>query len=182
MNAALGFSGANREAREGNLEVTVTGRRGRTVSFNLPWFFVREVDAQLASWREEEHDAGLLGMNEGNRAVTLQYTANSGGLHDVQFLLDRGADVHASEDLALHAASQFGHLETVRLLLDRGANMHAAGDYALRWASRGDYLETVRLLLDRGADVHAYNDYALRMARIDGHKAVVALLLERGAG
>jgi len=69
----------------------------------------------------------------------------------IQELLDRGADLHAGGNLALHWASQHGHLEVVRLLLDRGADLYAWGNRALHLASQMGHLEVVRLLEERMA-------------------------------
>lgn len=62
--------------------------------------------------------------------------------------LDRGADIHADNDLALIWASQNGHAETVRLLLNRGANVDANDNMALKLA----YNDATReILLEYGA-------------------------------
>lgn len=99
----------------------------------------------------------------------------------VKLFLDRGADIHASNDMALTLASREGHTETVQLLLDEGADIHAENDGALRWASRDGRTETIKLLLDRGADIHALNDLALRWASMKGYTKIVQLLLDQGA-
>jgi ankyrin repeat protein len=113
--------------------------------------------------------------------LALVLAADNGHLATVTLLLDRGADVHARNDASLSLAVQDGHLETVSLLLDRGADIHAGDDRTLRAAAFHGQLETVRLLLDRGADIHALNEEALGFARLGEHDAVEALLLERGA-
>ena len=55
----------------------------------------------------------------------------------MKLLLEKGANVHADDDLALRWASEFGHHAVVKLLLEKGANVHKA----------------VKLLLENGADV-----------------------------
>ena len=206
----VGFGSASKVAREGgDLEVTVQTARG-PVTFTLPWFFVRDVDALLERWRREEHEATLLNMNRGALGRTLGEAAAAGGLRDVTFLLARGVDVDyryegitplwrsAGEghlqvttalldagagrlDVALHWATYHGHPLVVALLLDRGADVHYSDDISLRGAAERGHLEIVRLLIDRGADLHAADNDALRAARTGGNEAVVALLLERGA-
>ena len=206
----VGFSSASKAAREGgDLEVTVDTEEG-PVSFTLPWFFVRDVDALLERWRREEHEATLLTMNAGVLGVTLCQAAEAGGLRDTTFLLARGADIEfvhelwtallyaaysghlavttllldsgaAELDDALNLSARGGHSRIAALVLDRGADVHFIFDLPLRDSARRGYLETVRLLLDRGADVHAMDEGALRGAREAGHEEVVALLLERGA-
>ena len=102
--------------------------------------------------------------------------AENGHTDTVALLLDRGADVHADDDYALHWAALKGRTETVALLLDRGANVHAYDDSALRWAVLNGHTDTVALLLDRGADVRADDDCALHWAAKYGHTDIVALL------
>ena len=206
----MGFGSASKVAREGgDLEVTVQTARGPR-TFTLPWFFVRQVDALLERWRREEHEATLLTMNRGVLGATLVEAAEAGGVRDVTFLLERGADVNyilngrtallfsasrghlAVVTLLLDAGAQWldgallqagrrGHTPVVALLLYRGADVHYLDDIPLQEAAAKGRLETARLLLERGADVHADNELAIRQAREGGHEAVVALLLEHGA-
>lgn len=94
----------------------------------------------------------------------------------VRYLLDKGADVHASNDTALIWASERGHAEVVKLLLDAGADVHVSNDVALIWASENGHEKVVKLLLDAGANVHASDDVALRWASEKGHDKVVKML------
>ncbi|KAA0170630.1 hypothetical protein FNF28_01392 [Cafeteria roenbergensis] len=57
---------------------------------------------------------------------------------------------------ALIVAAEHGHKDTVELLLDRGADLEATdddGSTALVFAASGGHKDTVELLLDRGADL-----------------------------
>ena len=107
--------------------------------------------------------------------------AKYGKVNFVKYLLNKGYDVHAEDDVALRYASSNGHTEVVKLLLDAGADVHAYNDYALRWTSANGHTEVVKLLLDAGADVHADDDEALRNTSYNGHTEVVKLLLDAGA-
>ncbi|MFN4228179.1 MAG: ankyrin repeat domain-containing protein, partial [Candidatus Ratteibacteria bacterium] len=72
----------------------------------------------------------------------------------LNFLIKKGADIHAKNDYALRLASKNGHLETVKFLIENGANIHADNDYALRWASNNGHSEVVKLLIENGADIN----------------------------
>ena len=48
--------------------------------------------------------------------------------------------------MALRLASGKGKLEVVKYLVSKGADIHAENDMALRWASRMDRLDVVNYL------------------------------------
>jgi len=97
----------------------------------------------------------------------------------IEFLLEKGADIHTYGDFALREAASNGKTDQVRFFLDKGANVHAYEDRALRSAV-GDYVPTeiVKMLLDAGANVHANNDEAICTAARYGRTDVVRLLLK----
>jgi len=64
-----------------------------------------------------------------------------------QLMLERGADIHYGEDVALCAAAGQGHLETVAFLLDQGAD--AWSERALQIATDAHHDAVVALLLAR---------------------------------
>ena len=176
----VGFSSASKAAREGgDLEVTVETEEG-PVTFTLPWFFVRQVDALLERWRREEHEAVLLTMNDGVLGATLQQAARVGGLRDSTFLLARGADVNYEHEgrSALASAARGDHLAVVTLLLDKGALQLGHG---LHHSAVFGHLAVAALLLDRGADIEYGGGEPLRCAASNGHLEFVRLLLDRGA-
>ncbi len=87
--------------------------------------------------------------------------------------------------LLIAAAS--GHTDVVRLLLEKGADIHATNNFghtSLMWAAMDGHTDTVRLLLDWGADMNhrdKWRDTALIKAAWKGHVDIVKLLLRRGA-
>ena len=111
----------------------------------------------------------------------------------VNMLLDRGADVNATDNFgntALMLASHFASTEIVNILLDRGADVNATDKFgntalimACKW--RGYKPEgIVSLLLKKGADVNANDRWkttALMAASNMGRTKIVKILLERGA-
>ena len=111
-----------------------------------------------------------------NEKDLLWICAKYGKLEFVKYLLDVGADVHASDDTALRWASEEGHTDVVKLLLDAGADVHAGDDGALWRASKNGHTDVVKFLLDAGADVHASDDTALRWASNRGHTKIVKIL------
>lgn len=84
--------------------------------------------------------------------------AASGGYNgEIQFLLDRGADVNAKPpkfpSTALMAAAYQGHESTVWLLVSNGADVNANidGDTALSFARKKGRAQIVELLRQAGA-------------------------------
>ena len=182
----VGFSGASKVAREGgDLEVTVDTEEG-PVTFTLPWFFVRDVDALLERWRREEHEATLLTMNDGLLEETLCHAAWAGGLRDTVFLLAQpGVDIEFARGdgphtgwTALTFSVYGGHQAVTTVLLDAGA---AGMDGATSMSASMGRTPTVALLLDRGANLHYEDDLPLQLASLGGHLETVSLLLDRGA-
>ena len=99
----------------------------------------------------------------------------------VKYLVEQGANIHASDDGALRWASESGCLDIVKYLVEQGANIHAGYDYALRFASENGHLDIVKYLVEHGADIHAGNDYALQGASVHGYLDTVRYLVEHGA-
>ncbi len=87
----------------------------------------------------------------------------------------------------LMIAAQLGHLAVVNLLLDRGANIEATDDLgqrSLMSAAGHGQTEVVRRLIERGAAINEVdwsNLSALSHARRAGHQGLVELLLRAGA-
>ncbi len=122
--------------------------------------------------------------------TALMHAARQGHKAVVQLLLDRGANINASNwvnNTALIEAAREGHEAVVQLLLHYGANINASNrvnNTALIEAAREGHEAVVQLLLDYGANVDASNQVnttALIEAAERGHKAVVQLLLDSGA-
>jgi ankyrin repeat protein len=107
--------------------------------------------------------------------------AQYGYLEVVKLLIHEGADIHASNDLALLYAAQYGYLEIVKLLIHEGADIHASNDRALLWAARHGHLEVVKLLIHEGANIHANNDCILRWTKYGEHLDIVKYLVLNGA-
>lgn len=129
----------------------------------------------------------------GNRhsVAALMAACETGGVDVVRALIEKGADVHATElpeaKTALHCASGYGHEAIVTLLIDSGADVNAKSTNnatPLHFASHMGSLEVTKLLLDCGADVNATttkNVTPLHLASEYGHDDVTRLLIRHGA-
>ncbi|KAJ3085153.1 hypothetical protein HK102_000272, partial [Quaeritorhiza haematococci] len=106
-------------------------------------------------------------------------------IHLVQWMLDRGVNVHAGNELALKQAVDVNNLDLVRLLLDYGADIHADYSRALDRAIFNSNPDLVQLLLDRGANIHARNDdfifSALKYHFLPINQPILQKLVEKGA-
>lgn len=98
---------------------------------------------------------------------------------DVPELLEKGADLHAAEDMALAQASR-GCLSLVKLLVEKGANVRSAGDRPLRTAASHGQLSIVKYLHEKGANLNVAGGEALMFAARHGHPSVVRYLVENG--
>jgi ankyrin repeat protein len=135
--------------------------------------------------RDEEEE-------EENNRTPLMWAAEQRHVGVLRLLLERGADVNASDDIdftALHNAAREGHEEVACILLSRGADSSRRsvdGLTALIIASEGGHLGLVRQLLQhmaaRGLDERdGYGYTALWWACIKGHVEVARSLLLAGA-
>jgi len=77
---------------------------------------------------------------------------------DIANLLN--VDLKYENDYALRYASEIGIKNVVQYLVEKGADIHTHDDYSLRWASKGGHLPVVQYLLEKGANVGADNDYS----------------------
>lgn len=105
------------------------------------------------------------GISDGeNFSLYLLPAAEFGREAIVKFLLDKGADIHVTDEeylqTPLHKAAEQGQEAVMKLLLDEGANIEAADDSGARpLHMAADGQEAVmKLLLDKGADVDAVDN------------------------
>jgi uncharacterized protein len=134
-------------------------------------------DVGLARARLDEEDD----VNTGEWTYDgplLKIAAELGYLDVVDLLLDRGADIEATDDLgqrALMSAACYGRAEVVGRLLDSGADIDAvdwSGQSALSNSAREGHHGLVEFLLSRGArrgivDALVRNDVVLLEALLD---------------
>jgi ankyrin repeat protein len=120
----------------------------------------------------------------------LSEAAKSGDKVALRALLQKGADVHATEGdgtTALHWASYRDDLESVDLLIRAGAKVNAANDLGATplWVASQNGSETmVRRLLAAGANPNAkllLGETPLMMAARAGNSTIAELLLAKGA-
>jgi len=112
-------------------------------------------------------DRGLLARANQHGFRLLHYAAWYGRSDLVGELLDRGADIHARDNIGYDALmnacfSDHADLAMVTLLLDRGANLLAVNNdakSALHNAARNGNMDKCLLLLSRGADLMAVNKW-----------------------
>lgn len=100
---------------------------------------------------------------DGRHSTPLHFAAGYNRVPVVEFLLENGAEVHASDKgglVPLHNACSYGHYEVTELLVKHGANVNVADLWKFtplhEAAAKGKY-EIVKLLLKHGADPHKKN-------------------------
>jgi len=125
-----------------------------------------------------------------NQLVT---AAVNGQLGQIQWLLERGADINSSGPsigntpagvTALSYAAAENHLKVVEYLILHGAEVNqadAGGGSPLIYAAWRGHTSVVKLLLKHGADTNASVNgrSALSMARDNGHTETVRVLQAR---
>jgi len=69
-----------------------------------------------------------------------------GSLEYVQKAINNHADIHIQSDLPLRTATYYGHTNIVEFLLEKGANVHAFSDDTLRWALIDENIDLLKIL------------------------------------
>jgi hypothetical protein len=118
--------------------------------------------------------------------TALHYAAERGHKETVEFLIAKGADIHAGRIEALQYAIQNGHTELAIILINKGANVNPksqSGWTPLHSAALEGYKQVAEILLAKGAYVNSKNKdgytpfhYALWSSETD----IARLLIERG--
>jgi len=67
-----------------------------------------------------------------------------------------GISLRFDDDHALRYASGCGHLPVVQYLVEKGADIHVMHDYSLRVAVKENHLHVVRFLVENGANIYIY--------------------------
>ncbi|WP_422489636.1 ankyrin repeat domain-containing protein [Endozoicomonas sp. ALE010] len=103
--------------------------------------------------------AGLaINIDEEGYYSPISSAARSGSIEAVEWLLDKGADIHAhcmGQETPMCQACGRGHLELVKFLDSKGARLQDAGSGSpLYWAASAGSMDTVAYLLDRGSKVN----------------------------
>ncbi|KAG6599729.1 Serine/threonine protein kinase [Phytophthora cinnamomi] len=121
----------------------------------------------------------------------LMIAAQCSQMDVVRFLVDRGADLNAVDNLnnstPLLYAAEGGHLDVVQFLIQRGADVNIGnkeGVTSLLFAVRRGMLPMIRLLIEAGADVNIGNkegDTPLLFAVRRDELPMIRLLIEAGA-
>lgn len=83
----------------------------------------------------------------------------------VQYLVSKGADIHAHDDFALIVAVNSDNIHIIRYLITVGANVRAQDDSAISNAAQYSSFDTIKELINAGANTHAnaemYGEYVL---------------------
>lgn len=112
----------------------------------------------------------------------LELVCKYGDIPALQALIAGGMDIQTDIDALLIAAIENKHTAFAGFLLDQGADIHASDEYPLELAALNGDTEMVRFLLDRDADIHGDDNNILSWAEQEnGNIETIALLIERGA-
>jgi ankyrin repeat protein len=102
-------------------------------------------------------EAAVVLVERGARVPDVVTAAGVGRLDLVRQL---GGASQQELERALIMAARYGRCETVEYLLDRGVDVAASdGMTALHWAAGGGHLEMMKLLIARGAPLEMKNEY-----------------------
>lgn len=113
--------------------------------------------------------------------IELQRACQNGDLETIKSLR-RYTDIFTEEANALPIAAKSGRMNVVTYLLDEGADVHISDDLAIIWASEEGHFDVVKYLMSKEADIHEHKNAALMGAAMGGHTDIVNLLLKADSG
>ncbi|WP_409345978.1 ankyrin repeat domain-containing protein [Paenibacillus sp. MBLB4367] len=102
----------------------------------------------------------------------------------VKLLIEFGADLNDSSYPAIGCAAGRGSIEEIQYVLDRGADINAVthvGTSALWQAAYKGNIEILKFLLSTGIDIYKHGGHALQVASSYGHLEIVELLVKEKA-
>ncbi|MFO0957443.1 MAG: ankyrin repeat domain-containing protein [Isosphaeraceae bacterium] len=114
-------------------------------------------DVEMARQIIDEGSVDINGESGfGMHDTFLMLAAHVGPVAMVDLLLDKGAEIDGTDDIAYTAlmiAVEMGRADIVNRLLDRGATVQSGDelDFALNRANRGGHTDVIACLLSRGA-------------------------------
>lgn len=91
----------------------------------------------------------------------------------LEFLHNKGYDIHNNNGYLLNFASSFGSIKSIKYLVKNGLNIHENDDKALITASFCGEYESVVCLVKLGADISAQDFKAIKVAKEKGHKEIL---------
>lgn len=131
--------------------------------------------------------SAILDSARNNEVDTLRQALTSGGDVNARTRPTENVPDQQRQATALIVAARRNHLPIVQTLLDRGADIHAtnrAGDTALMLAARNGHAPLIELLLRNGTRVNDQNgagDTPIILAARNGHYDAAKLLVLHGA-
>ncbi|UCG93256.1 MAG: ankyrin repeat domain-containing protein [candidate division WOR-3 bacterium] len=140
--------------------------------------FLITKDPECANQREEKY--GL---------TPLHMAASNGQIDICKVLIEKGADVHAtdySQRTALHFVAYHGHPEMIKLFIDKGIDANAQdnnGYTPILWAIFGKKTNTINELVQHGADLNPpirLGRSVLHLAAASSNAEIIEYLLKKG--
>ncbi|GJQ78823.1 hypothetical protein Trydic_g2665 [Trypoxylus dichotomus] len=107
-----------------------------------------------------DDDPELVHKKDDNGRILLHWGALSGNVKLVEYLLEKGSSVDATDDTdytPLVLAASAGRTEVVKLLISKGANVNHTTDQghsSLQYSCSKGWDEIVQVLLDNSADIN----------------------------
>ena len=105
---------------------------------------------------------------------------DGGPMASIKKYLDDGANIHFDNDFGIVAAVECNRLDLVDFLMARGADIHARDHACIRHASRSGNFPMVKKLVEHGANFRTHNDFALYFALIHSRMELASYLMDLG--
>lgn len=136
-----------------------------------------------------DHNASIA-MGSRDAAVTTFYAIKRANLHILEYMVEKGLDVHRSlyhGEHAIHLSAEIGHVTVTNYLLDHGCSVNelaSDGTQPLHYAARGGHVKIIELLAKHGMNVRASDRLGMgpaHMAAQHGHLKGLQVLADSKA-
>ena len=110
----------------------------------------------------------------------LETAIKEGKFEIVVFMVEKGSNIHFSNDYGLVCACTERYINIVKYLVENGADINTRNGECLCYSCFSGYVDIVKYLLDKGMDPGINNNMPLMDSCLEGHIEIVKLLVEKG--
>jgi len=123
----------------------------------------------------------LIDIGADERLHLLRISARKGYMNITKYLINKGIDVFADDNIVLKDCVRYNAFEMVEYLISIGGDVNVAFIAAAERCASGRKQEMMEYLVSLGADIHIDDEHALKYNARYGYLSIVEYLVSVGA-